>query len=275
MLNTFNTFTQFIPSFIDEKGFPELEQYLKEASLWIQAQLTGVTTFEASSTYTDLLHHCQAVEAYKGFLSAIPQQDLLLTNAGFAVTSNQHQAPASKERVAALIASTAKQLDEAIDNLLDYLQASTFLHDDWKGSQVFANLSDTYILGCRLFKQYGAYTGGAMDFFTLKPKMHQVIALDIEPIISAALSDQIIEQLRDDDLTAPNKAILKPLRLAFAAFVLDNRPTGERLMAQVRSILMRSPEDYPSFMDSSIYQGAIGGSGYQNSEDSPVFVAGA
>ena len=49
---------------------------------------------------------------------SIPSLDLILTDSGFAVVSNQNLAPASRERVSALLNSLRRQASDARDLLL-------------------------------------------------------------------------------------------------------------------------------------------------------------
>lgn len=65
-----------------------------------------------------LLKLCQRVIAVDAFLHSIPEMDLVLTDAGFGVISNQDVAPASKERIANLTAGLQAKLDEALDRLV-------------------------------------------------------------------------------------------------------------------------------------------------------------
>ena len=58
-----------------------------------------------------LLKLCQRVIAVDAFLHSIPEMDLVLTDAGFGVISNQDVAPASKERIANLTAGLQAKLD--------------------------------------------------------------------------------------------------------------------------------------------------------------------
>lgn len=68
--------------------------------------------------------------ACHAYMSAIPSLDLVLTPNGFGIVSNQNVAPASRERVDALITSLESQRDAAIEAFILRLSSRT----DWRES---------------------------------------------------------------------------------------------------------------------------------------------
>ena len=72
-----------------------------------------------------LLKMVQRIISIQAFLSAIPEMDLVLTDAGFAVTENEQMAPASQQRVQALMQSLASKLDDSKDRLVLFLLRSS------------------------------------------------------------------------------------------------------------------------------------------------------
>lgn len=60
--------------------------------------------------------------ALDAYATAIPQLDLVLTNTGFGVVSNQNVAPASSDRVARLLERILRSKDDIFDRLLSLLR---------------------------------------------------------------------------------------------------------------------------------------------------------
>lgn len=258
--------------------FAKYNQCMTDAENWLRKEITGSALFDVIEMpgNVKLLGYCRAVVAYKGYGDGIPTFDLVETENGFAVASNQNLAPASAQRVAALQQSMYAKLDEAIEDLLDYLEETPDLHDEWKGSPVYSLLSDLYITTVKELRRYVVYTGSRRDFIRLKPDFMNAINLTIAPVISEELSDEIIEELRDGDLTPANKAILENLRFALCNLALKQNDTGQAYLMRVRRVLFANPDSYPAFKASDIYQNYLASlevAGINNS-DSPLFFAG-
>lgn len=235
--------------------FARYEPYLKTAEKFMIREITGRDLYDLADGYPDLLNLMQAVVAHKGYLEAIPFLDLIETESGFAVTSNQNLTPASTKRVQDLIAATEKRLTECVEDLLEYLEtASEDLQDAWKGSKTFTLVNDNYIESIRQFREYGPFEGSRLAWIVFRPKLAAARKLKIEPVISRELSEEIIEQLRDGDLNESNTLIIHDLRFALAAFATGDMPTGDSFIARVRAFLMAHPDDFTAFRDSEIYQ---------------------
>lgn len=235
--------------------FNRYKPYLKTAENWLKREITGSVLFPLIESDETLEDHCQAIVAHKAYLEAIPFLDLVETESGFAVTSNQNLSPASTKRVEKLTDSVSKRLDECVEDLLEYLEE----HDDetilnaWVSSNTYTLINDNYIRSIREFRQYGRFPGTRLQWIEQRYRLAQLRQLHIEPVISRELSQQIIEQLRDDEINEHNKRILDDLRYCLAALYNDN--IGEALshLARVHQILVNDPDDYPLYKESDIY----------------------
>jgi len=236
-------------------NFDKYKPYLATAERFVKREITGTELFDlATPTEPDLLAMVQSVVAYKGYLEAIPFLDLLETDSGFAVVRNTNLAPASPQRVAELKAATAAKLDEAIEDLLEYLEAENGdIEAAWKGSTTYTLINDNYVSSIREFRKYGRFAGNRIDFIAFIPVLTSVRKLKIEPVISKELSEKIIEGLRDGDLSDDYKKLLSDLRFALAYFANGDEASGQSFVARVRSVLMADPDKYPEFKSSAIY----------------------
>jgi hypothetical protein len=224
------------------------------------------------STNTELRDHFMDVIAHKGYLDAIPFLDLIETDSGFAVTSNQNLTPASTKRVQELIAATEIRFSECVEDMLEWLEtAPDPIQDAWKASKVYTLVNDNYVRSVREFRDYGSFPGSRLEWIRFRPKLTIARKLNIEPVISKELSEEIIEQLRDDDLSENNALILDDLRYALAAFVNDDPATGESFISRVRTFLIMHPDDFPAFSGSDIYQAYIALIERDTSEDKLLF----
>lgn len=271
------TLKLFIPTIVGD-NFEKYRAFLESAEQWLLKEITGKDLFDVLTAEAngEALKFAQAVVAYKAYADGVPHFDLVETESGFAIVSTNTLAPASQQRVAALQAGMYKKLSEAIESLLEFLEDTISLHDEWKGSPTYTLLSDTYIVTLREFMRFVFYSGNRMEFVALKPAMLNAIHLKIEPVISVELSEVIIEELRDEELSIANEDIIRDLRFAFANFTIGNEDTAQAYLARVRKKLYANPEDYPAFRDSDIYQSYLASLPVSsiNTADAPLFFAG-
>ncbi len=268
---------KYLPTVIHSE-YSKYESEIREANRWLKNEITGSALWGLmegeSFNDPDLNELCESVVARKAYLEGIPSFDLTETSGGFVVTRNENQAPASPERVKALKQGIEKRLTDAIESLIQYLEENTQYHDGWKGSPTYAMITETYIHSLTKFRRYAPWTGSRLQWVAARPAMLSVIKLKIEPVISAELSDEIIEQLRDDDLSESNTLILENLRFAFANFVVGQEETGKSYLYRVRKRLIASPADFPAWENSELYAAILASTVNKYDMERPFFRAG-
>lgn len=271
LVNNITTLKGHIPTIVAGE-FTTYSTYMSDANAWIRRELLGSTLYDliknltsADLTHAELVLRAETVVASKGYINCIPFLDLIQTESGFGVVRTDKIAPASPERVKSLIAGTQLKLSDAIEELIDYLEETESYHEAWKGSPAYTLLSDTYIQTLREFSRYAQFEGNRFDFIKFKPKLLDAINLRICPVISEDLSDQIIEQLRDGDITELNTAILENLRFAMALFAIGEEKTATPYLMRVRKVIMTTPDNYLAFKNSTLYATIIAQTTTENS----------
>ncbi len=293
LVNTIEKMMAVIPTIADD-NFEKFAPYLSDSRAWLKREIAGTelynlinaaseavltedATDEQKAVFalnSELVALAEPIISYKAYFEAIPFIDLVGTADGFAVRSNQTHAPASKERVASLRQANLKWVGESIENLLEFLEEHEDYHDEWKGSPAYTLLSDTFILTVREFRKYAQFDGSRLEWIKLHPEMMNAMRLKIGSRISPELCDQILEQLRDGDLTDKNKAILENLRFAFANFTIGNKDLAESYLVRVRNVIMKKPDDYPAFRDSDLYATILANTVAKNKTENSIFRAG-
>lgn len=260
IIQDIQTLNKYIPTILVPEGeytgdaFKKYETYLQSAELFLRREITGNYLFELIAEPNDeLVHFCSAIIAHKAYVDAIPFLDLIETPSGFAVTSNSNLTPASAQRVQNLITATNKRLGECIEDLLEYLKENLNFHDDWKSSKTYSLNTDSYIFSVRDFKNYAPLEGGRLEFIKLKPVITRSRILKIESIISKELSLEIIDQLRDNELTEANQAIIEDLRFALANYTIGQDTVANSFIARAKTTILASVDSYPAFKNSYIY----------------------
>ena len=98
--------------------------WLETAERWLFSQFVGddyADTFLSLDESEPLRLTAVCVVTHEAMLRAVPSLDLVLTPNGFGIVSNQNVAPASRDRVARLIASLETSRDNSIEQLIAYL----------------------------------------------------------------------------------------------------------------------------------------------------------
>ena len=274
---TITILKKYLPSVINSE-FSKYEAEVKDANLWLKKEILGKELFEKIDDEdfddNDLTSLCEAVVARKAYMEGIPGFDLTETSGGFVVTRNEQQAPASPERVKKLQESIAQKVTESIENLLQYLEENSDYHTDWKGSPTYALLTDIYIHTLTEFRRFAPWQASRMAWIAAKPQMINVIKLKIEPVISRELSEEIIEELRDDDLSDSNRTIIENLKFAFANYVTGNTDEGNSYLFRIRKKLMATPDNFPVWKASELYKAILESTINKYNPERKIFRAG-
>lgn len=266
LVSGYNEMKPFLPA-INMKGAPtvfndaldvaqqNLVEYVIGESLESQLE-------ERSNEDKRLLKLCQRVISVDAFLRSIPEMDLVLTDSGFGVISNQDVAPASKERVANLTAGMKAKLDEALDRLVSYLISSS-TYSEWRGTEQFARLSDGLILTFADFKDVAVlnaitvknYPQSWADFLKLNSALNLALVTDVSAYISPDYADEILEKIRDNERLLPNEKILiRMVKVAIAFIALGDRDNGVAQAVRCNVFMKANIADFPTFADSSAAQ---------------------
>lgn len=274
---TIESLKKYLPTVINSE-YEKYQAEVMEANRWIENEILGTSLLQIIESEdfddVDLVERCEAVVARKAYLEGIPSFDLTETSAGFVVTRNENQAPASPERVKKLQDSIAHRLTDSIESLLQYLEENEYYHETWKVSPAYVIISETYIHSLSEFRRYAPWPGSRIEWIAARPAMLNVMKLKIEPVISAELSDEIIEQLRDGDLHESNETILQNLKFAFANFCIGEESAGNAYLYKVRKKLMASPSDFPAWESSELYTAILASTVNKYDTLRPFFRAG-
>lgn len=208
-----------------------------------------------AADHSKLLRLCQRVISQQAFLRSIPDMDLVLTDAGFAVVNNEQMTMASRERVAALSANLQLKLDESKDKLVLYL-LRTSAYDSWRGTEEFARLSDGLILTYGEFKDVAvlnnitaqAYPKSWSEFLDLNSALNVALMTDAASYISKDYAEEIIEKVRDKEHFLPIEVkVIKLIKIAIAAFAMGDRALGLDQTLKAVAIMRANSDDFPAW----------------------------
>jgi hypothetical protein len=209
-------------------------------------------------THAKLRKLCQRVISQQAFLKSIPDLDLVLTDAGFGVVSNEKTTMASKDRVQSLTTNMKAKLDDSKDALVLYLLKTT-AYESWRGTEEFGRISDGLILTYGEFKDVAVlnnvtaqvYPQSWGDFLNLNSALNVALMTDVASYISKDYATELIEKVRDKEVMIPDeKKVLKLVKIAISAFALGDTATGLEQTLKAVAFMKEHPTEFPTFIDS-------------------------
>lgn len=261
-------FQDYVPAFRDSEPrtydaiLPYMERYLREA----ETQLHVPENFEDTPRLEAFVYKSAAFDA-------LPHVDLVLTESGFAVVSNQNLAPASRDRVDRLREQLRQEKSVARDALLGELVKIEKWRENF-GPQLRTSLLWTPSL-CRSHGITTANNSHVFDeeFDALRANIDAAQA-DVAKIISREQMDWL---LRNQDVIDPGDmraALCDKVRYLMAAIVMRLGAATRTLRENLQSFLNLRAEDLPEYRDSSKYA-ADHFQPYENKAEDSCFFFGA
>lgn len=262
MLISQPAFEQYVPSFRDsqpntfEAVRPMMEHYLSVA----REQMAVPEDYARQDLLEAYVYKNAAAES-------IPSLDLILTDSGFAVVSNQNLAPASRERVTALLNSLRRQASDARDLLLLDLCKT-----NWVSSKQCTLLRSTLLWCPMLARRYGIAINEndpQGDFLLHLPTIEQASEMATN-IIGQPLMDFLISH-QDEYSERPAYVLVREsTRKYMSAVVQQNRRAAEAQRQYILKKIELLADELPEYKESSTYRAAHA-KGYENKPEDPTF----
>lgn len=261
-----------------------------------------------------LLPYVQRPLAYFAYLDAVPIIDVVITNTGLGVVSNQNIAPASQNRVASFKKGIEKAAFDGVEALIQYLEENIADFDTWQSSTAYSLQKNHIITNAREFNKYVEIENSRLSYLKLLPTMFNVEQMEVAAAISKDLLDEIIEEQKDGDVTSENQKILDMLKPAVANMAMgrgiyllanaiyaegvmknyvmfESQPaergaieeiknsfqaTGMAYLTRARGIILANIDDYQSYKDSDLYDETQTevGPTYENEDINTTFTFG-
>ena len=264
-------FERYVPAFRDaetrifEAVLPYMQQYLDKARNVIK-----IPEDYAGDALVEAYVYRQAA------WQALPHLDLVLTDNGFAVVSNNNLAPASRDRVAALHERLREEKADARDLLLMDLCRITA----WRDTEACRRLRSSLLWCPMLLRRYGVTAADGRQVFEREYNalLPQVLAAGEEAarIVSREQMQWLLEHQDecDEDGEPDLRSVLREMcRRFMAAVIADRKPAVRTLAAQIQDFLNRHANDLPEYAASSKFQ-ADNFKPYENKKDDACFFFG-
>ena len=255
---------EFLPSLnltLDNDRFTD---FFRRAQAWLVSHIIGDDIEEllefdipegATDPHSELRRHCQRVIAEKALLDAIPEMDLQLTEAGFAVQSNDQFTPASSQRVDRLLAKLPNCMAADADALVLFLiENSTSEGQYWRDTQQYNYLTSAFN---PYWKQYCLMAKPAeIDYELFYGRIAQV-AKETVKVGDYFVSHEEIERLlglyRTEQTKPEQRYVIGEIRKIGVAAVDGDMSRARDCAAYARLLMMDDIDLFPAFANSKAY----------------------
>lgn len=179
---------------------------------------------------------------------AIPHLDLVLTNDGFAVVSNDNLAPASAERVERLRKCVKAQADDALDELIDALRGC----DRWRTSPNSRLWFNSFFWRGSLAAELGCtepHRSALVPFRTAIAGAETELRNHLSP----EFVDELLASIRCAVKSASYEICCTMCRKFIAARVAGNPRQASDMLRSIFSFLDANLEEFPTYCHSKAY----------------------
>lgn len=292
-----------------DDGIPSIQAYLEAAERSYLIPLLGLPlysflqkeydtkgNYENEHTET-LLDRSQAVITLFGLYGAIPALNITVNAMGnLTVTTNANTVAASKDRSDKFIESTYSHANEAIEQLLLYLEHdSKFFVDDngqelWKQSDNYWEKTGCLIFTATEFNNIVFIDNSRIVFNRIYPSIRMMERIKLRPAFGHELIKAIINRKMNHELKGHDEEVLEHMQTALALLTVSQstelsrpdsihgyKPEECDLMAEseineAKNILRANPEEYPEYPENKPGYEQV--PRFKNSGDRPFFVMG-
>lgn len=273
-----------------------LDPYIQQGKMQV-VRLLGKTLYEA----LDLYHNDESYEAteVEEYDALIPYAQRCLANFamhyglsalnvsigpnGIGVVNTEHVAPASKDRTDTLRNDLLNAAYDAMEDMLEFLEANIDDYPAWEASDAYALQYDVIITSARKFDELLRIDRSRLTFLQWKPTMCEIEELVIAPQVSSAVLNELKTQIKAGTLTEANELILPWFQKALAYLTkaaADSKSadhykqTGTNYLMAAKKMMDDAITSYPTYAASTAYDGVTTYKRYENTEDSKFFVMG-
>lgn len=238
IIDSIEKFRELIPTVTGSK-LDKYTQPITDATEWLRRRIVGsalmrvIEQMQVEESAPELFVHARLVVACKAYLLAIPKMDVIETANGFAVVNDEVHAPASRDRVHALTVSMTESLAEAVGGLIEFLEDSDL--PEWRQSPAFTATVRNYLPTLRLFREYGSFKGGHLDYIDAQPTFRALIIKHIEPVVGIQRSADLLAQIVAGAIVEAE--LIENIRLALAGYYTGDMALADTALVRVNTIV--------------------------------------
>lgn len=266
ILKTTKDAVKFLPSLNLTLENDRLQDFFRRAQEWLTTHIIGEEVEEilemevalaAPDDHAELRLLCQRVIAEKALLDAIPEMDMQLTEAGFAVQNNDDFSPASSQRVDRLLAKMPERIAADVDALVRFLMKTSVgngAYGYWRSTEQFNYLTAAFMPLMEDYNRYAMPKAKAYeDYYLAIPLMANTMKNVAAYYVSGEEIDRLKELYRDNDLLDIQRTAIRGLREVAAAGYSGDNNRARNAAVQVREVMLSDPNSFPAFKASDAF----------------------
>lgn len=263
IIDNFIQAKKYLPAIVIKADISTLDDMFNQSEEELTDDILGEDLYQRLEQKAEgdsrLITMCERIISLNGFLRAMPDLDLVLTQSGFAVHNSEAMAPASSARVKALALALSERADMATDALIKKLITSQEYDDTWRGSEQFEKITAGFISSYTEFKEFAPYTPTVAgnypksysEFKRLYPNLNVALHTEVASYLSEDFCSELIEKYRDrEPFISHEKYIISLIKYALCSIVLGDLPMGRQHILKARAYLFKNPEHFPTFINS-------------------------
>lgn len=232
----------------DDTLFKRISDYISKGEA-VASSIMGPAwaNYENDATLALHAHRVICLHAYG---EALPHLDIVLTETGLGVVSNQNVAPASNDRVNRLRKQIQDSLDDAIDDLIDALRGV----EAWRSSIHARILFSSLVWNARLqLPIMGITDDHRTKMAELCPK---IVAAEevLKHHISEALHHELCFAQQDNAASAEQNTVINKSLFFIGAYLAGDRAMARFHMAKLVEYLEQHLTDFPAYENSTAHQ---------------------
>lgn len=272
MYITREEFEAFVPSAVmpDDTLFDRISDYMEQGVDVVQSILGESFDYPEEMTgEVALLRLCNRLACLEAYHRAIPHLDLVLTENGFGVVSNQNVAPASADRVRRLQQRVQDSRDDAIDDLIDCLRDN----DSWNSTTVALGFFGSLVWNAhRQLPLLGVMDGHRTKLMELRPKINGAEEI-LKQKMSAPLFYELCSAIRLHEETDTQKTAIHQARLFISAHIAGDGRLARLHLAKLVEFLESHLDSLATYAASTAHE-ANSFTNYENQKDDPCYFFG-
>ena len=266
ILSSITEAVRFLPSLNLKLANNRLDDFFKRAQERLSecvlgTELEETLEIEVLSGHPDphaaLRTLVQRVIAEMALLTAVPEMDLQLSEAGFVVQSNASMSPASTQRVARLIGSLNDRIKSDTDAVVAFLithSGTSMAYAYWRTSPQFNYITSAFLTSCRTAESITAepfadYT----SFFLDIEKYAAMIKRTAAYYVSVAQIDTLLQGFRSDALNVTQHAAVRCLQEVGVHGCKGNAEAAMQAVMEARKIMNDAPAHFADYAASEAY----------------------
>ena len=203
------------------------------------------------------------------YLEALPHLDIVLTETGLGVVSNQNVAPASSDRVNRLRKQIQDSRDDAVDDLIDALRGV----EGWRPSSAARDLFSSLVWNARLQLPIMGVTEAHRTKLTeLRPKINAAEEV-LQHHISGLLHIELCNVQLANTASAEQNTVIQKSLMFIGAWLAGDRAMMRFHLAKLVGYLEQHLDSFATYEASTAHQ-ANTFTPYENKKDDTTYFFG-